>query len=460
MEILWIILSLAVFVGLIVFLFFLGKRVKLNFTLRVLIALGLGLVYGIALQLIFGQAINSEEYTNTGGQIAQWVNIVGSGFTRALQFAIVPLVFISIISAISRLNKPGQGFKKAAWIIGFLLITTAISAIITIFIVKAFNLSADNLIEYQPIPEEPQKDIASIILDLIPINIFSALANNSVLPIVLIAILIAVIYLNIKKTNTVVAAKFESFLDTAYTFVMYIVDYIIRFTPYGVLAIISMRAATAGWEFVLQLGYIVTVSYIAMLIVFILHLAIMWIAGVNPIRYLKKTGATLLFAFSSRSSSATLPLTIKAQQSLGVSQGNANLAGSFGTCIGQNACAGVYPVTIGLLVGLVQGMNVWSLSFIIPLILFAVLASIGTAGIGGGATNVSLMVLGLMGLPLDLVGILISVDFLIDMGRTAVNVNDGIVAGFVIGKFEKDIDKDVLFDRTKPKVSELDKAEN
>jgi L-cystine uptake protein TcyP (sodium:dicarboxylate symporter family) len=197
-----------------------------------------------------------------------------------------------------------------------------------------------------------------------------------------------------------------------------------------------------------------------MAIVFALHIATLWATGVNPVRLFKKTGAALLFAFTSRSSAATLPITIEGIRKLGVSEANSNLAGSFGTCIGQNACAGIYPVTVAILVGLVQGWNVWSAGFLIPLVIYAVIASIGTAGVGGGATNVTLMVLGLIGLPIELVAILISVDFLIDMGRTAVNVSDGILAGYITGKIEGEINKDLLYDRiTLEEVKEQEEKE-
>jgi L-cystine uptake protein TcyP (sodium:dicarboxylate symporter family) len=98
-------------------------------------------------------------------------------------------------------------------------------------------------------------------------------------------------------------------------------------------------------------------------------------------------------------------------------------------------------------VGLVQGWNVWSPAFLVPLVLYVVIASIGTAGVGGGAINVSLLVLSLIGLPVELVAVLISVDFIIDMGRTLINVSDSILAGFVAGKLEHEINEDVLYDR-------------
>ena len=103
---------------------------------------------------------------------------------------------------------------------------------------------------------------------------------------------------------------------------------------------------------------------------------------------------------------------------------------------------------LAILVGLVQGWDVWSISFLVPLVLYVLIASIGTAGVGGGATNVSLLVLSLLGLPIELVAILISVDFIIDMGRTLINVSDSILAGYITGKLENQIDTNQLHDKS------------
>jgi L-cystine uptake protein TcyP (sodium:dicarboxylate symporter family) len=401
-------------------------------------------LYGYAVQAIFG--LSNVPANTVAVKIKSYVAVLGTGFTKALQFLIIPLVLVSIINAVTKINNTREAGKKAGKIIFILLLTTAISAVISIIIVKIFGLSADNLIEYNKAVPDPV-DVPSTILNLVPSNLFEALAQNAALPIVFIAVVLSIAYLSIRKEGSPAAAKFESFIKTAYEFVMKIVEFVMALTPYGILAIIANRISDSNWQVVSQLGLFVGACFVAMTIVFILHIAVIWILGVRPDKYLKKTAAPLLFAFSSRSSAATLPLTIAAQRKLGISEANANIAGSLGTCVGQNGCAGVYPTMLAIMVGLVQGWNVWSLGFLIPLVIFVVIASIGTAGVGGGAINVSLLVLSLLGLPIELVTILIAVDFIVDMGRTLLNVNDSILAGFLVGKWEKDINNDVLNDK-------------
>jgi L-cystine uptake protein TcyP (sodium:dicarboxylate symporter family) len=446
----WVVLGLAVFAGLLGLLAVLHG--KLGFTARVGIALVLGVAFGIALQLIFG----AETPDGAGALIKKWINIAGSLFTKSLQLIIVPMMLVSIINAITKLTSSGEGFKKAGRIISFLLVTTAISTVFTIIVVRIFNLSADYLIEYTASTSNPA-DVAATILNLIPNNLFAAFSSNSVLPVVFAAALIGFAYLAVKKEAPELGARFEAFLETAYALVLKMVHFVIKFTPYGVLAIIAVRVASGSLQFIIQLGLVIAASFVAMLVIFMMHLVIAAAGGISPLMYLKKTAPALLFAFSSRSSAATVPLTIQAQRSLGVGEANANLAAALGTCIGQNGCAGLTPPMVAILVGLVQGWNVWSPAFLVPLVLYVVIASIGTAGVGGGAINVSLLVLSLMGLPVELVAILISVDFIIDMGRTLINVSDSILSGFVAGKLEHEINKDILHDRIS--LEELEKQE-
>jgi L-cystine uptake protein TcyP (sodium:dicarboxylate symporter family) len=445
-----VIFVLAVFAGLLGLLARL--RGKLGFTARVGLALVIGAVFGIVLQLIFGAGTS----TGAGALIKKWINIVGSLFTKSLQLIIVPLVLVSIINAITKLTSSREGFKKAGGIVGFLLVTTAVSTVFTIIAVRLFNLSADHLIEYTASTSQPT-DVAATILNLVPNNLFAAFSSNSVLPVVFAAALLGFAYLAVKKSSPVLGARFEAFLETAYALVLKIVHFVIKFTPYGVLAIITVRVASGNGQFIIQLGLVIAASFIVMLAIFAMHLVIASVGGISPFVYIKKTAPALLFAFSSRSSAATVPLTIQAQRSLGVGEANANLAAALGTCIGQNGCAGLTPPMIAILVGLVQGWNVWSPAFLVPLVIYVLIASIGTAGVGGGAVNVSLLVLSLMGLPVELVAILFSIDFIIDMGRTLINVSDSILAGFTVGRWEHEINEEALHDRIS--MEELEKQE-
>lgn len=431
-SIIYTLIALGVFTGLIILLSIFGKKLNSNngFAIVVIIALIFGSLFGFALKGVFGA--ESEIIQS----VTDWIGIISTIFIRALQLLIVPLILISIIKAISQTEGGKETGKKAFRIISVLLFTVIISGIVGYLAVLLFNLDAAALSgTYKPSDRIPTTFVDTL-KSIVPNNIFSALSANSALPVVFLAILLGVAYLGVKKESADIAAKFKSAIDVAHTFIIKIVDFVISLTPYGVLAIIALRVVNSDLQIISQLGIFVIAAFAAIILMYIIHLIIMLLLGVNLKKYFKASAPTLLFAFSSRSSAATLPLTVKTLKNLGVSEANSNLAGSFGTVIGQNGCAGIHPAMVATLVALASGINVLSLTFLIPLLIYIAIGSIGIAGVGGGATQASLFILALLGLDLSLVVILASVEFFIDMGRTMLNVNDSILSGLVAEKWE------------------------
>ena len=215
----------------------------------------------------------------------------------------------------------------------------------------------------------------------------------------------------------------------------------------GVLALIAHVMATSDYAAVLDLGKFVAVSYGALVLMFLVHCLVLLGNRVSPLAYVRKAFPVLSFAFVSRSSAGALPLNIETQhKALGVDSASANLAASFGMSIGQNGCAGVYPAMLATIVAPTVGIDVLSPTFFVPLIAVVAISSFGVAGVGGGATFASLIVLGTMGLPIEVVAVLASVEPLIDMGRTALNVSDSMVAGITASHVAGGLDRSVLDD--------------
>jgi L-cystine uptake protein TcyP (sodium:dicarboxylate symporter family) len=179
----------------------------------------------------------------------------------------------------------------------------------------------------------------------------------------------------------------------------------------------------------------VAASYCALLLMFGVHLAIVAGTGLNPVRFARKILPVLTFAFTSRSSAGAIPMNVQTQtQRLGTQEGIANFAASFGATMGQNGCAGVYPAMLAVMIAPTVGIDPFTLHFIGPLLAIVTIGSVGVAGVGGGATFAALIVLSAMDLPVALAGLLISVEPLIDMGRTALNVSGAITAGTVTSR--------------------------
>jgi L-cystine uptake protein TcyP (sodium:dicarboxylate symporter family) len=224
-------------------------------------------------------------------------------------------------------------------------------------------------------------------------------------------------------------------VHVAHTIVMRIVTLVLRLTPYGVFALMAQVVSSSSYADILTLISFVLASYCALLLMFCVHLAMVSASGLNPLRYTKKILPVLTFAFTSRTSAGSIPMSVQTQtQRLGTPEGIANFAASFGATIGQNGCAGIYPAMLAVMIAPTVGIDPFTASFVVPLLAIITIGSVGVAGVGGGATFAALIVLSSMNLPVALAGLLISIEPLIDMGRTALNVSGSIAAGTITSR--------------------------
>ncbi|OBX05548.1 L-cystine transporter tcyP [Gallibacterium genomosp. 3] len=421
-----------------------------NLSRTVLVGLVIGVIFGGVLQLIY--KIDSPVLAET----INWLNIVGNGYVRLLQMIVMPLVFVSILSAISRLHDASSLGKISFSVLSILLVTTAIAAIIGIAMTNLFHLSAEGLTSgarelaanEKVLGRAAQLDgltIPSMILSFIPKNPFAELTGanpTSIISVVIFSAFLGVAILTIRKKDEALSERISQGVDTLNKLIMALVRVVIRLTPYGVLALMTKVVASSSLADILNLAGFVVASYLAIILMFFVHGLLLSFFRVNPIRYYQKVSPTLLFAFTSRSSAATIPLNIETQiNKLGVPSAIANFSASFGATIGQNGCAGIYPAMLAVMIAPTVGIDPTSIDFLATLVLVVTISSFGIAGVGGGATFAAIIVLSTMGLPLTLVGLLISIEPLIDMGRTALNVNGAITAGTISSRILKQADE-------------------
>jgi hypothetical protein len=205
--------------------------------------------------------------------------------------------------------------------------------------------------------------------------------------------------------------------------------------------------ATSDFNALVNLGVFVIASYAAIIVMFLIHMLILLGLKVSPIQYLKKSFTVLSFAFTARSSAGALPLNIETQtKALGVDEASANFSGTFGLSIGQNGCAGIYPAMLAAIVAPAAGIDIFSPAYILTIMAVVTISSFGVAGVGGGATFAALIVLGSLNLPVAIVGLVISVEPIIDMARTLLNVNDSMIAGIVSSKRLKTFNEEIFND--------------
>ena len=446
MNTLLTILVLLVATAILVLLYRMQKK-YVSFSKRVLIALVLGLAFGGALQLIFTVDSEVVQASNT------WISIIGSGYVRLLNMIVIPLVFVAITTSI--VNQSSDSLKKSATsIIAILIFTTALSAAVGAGVAGAFNLDSSQLMAGQAeqarsetlentLVDFQSRPIPQQIMEIIPRNIFYAMSgqgSSATLSVVFFAAFLGVATIGLRKKKPESAQQFTQLLNTLHDVVMRMVTMVLRLTPYGIFALLSRFVSTSNFSEIFRLIEFVGASYIAIFIMFVIHLLILMAYKLNPLTFIKKASVPLTFAFSSRSSAGTLPINVETQvDKLGVSPGVANLSASLGTSIGQNGCAGIYPGMLAVMIAI--GLNIpMDISFFVRLILITSISSFGIAGVGGGATFAALTVLSAMGLPVGLVGLLIAIEPLIDMARTALNVSGSMIAGVISAKRVGELD--------------------
>ncbi|WP_342536761.1 L-cystine transporter [Sporosarcina sp. FSL K6-3508] len=463
MEAFHISLIIMIFVLLCAALFYMQKKF-VSFSKRVMLALVVGIVYGLAIQFIYGQTsfIISES--------AEWINIVGNGFISLLRMLVIPLVFFAILSAFTKSKLANDFGKIGGLVIGMLAGTVAIAAAVGIFSAGLFGLEGMEITQGEAesvaIESHGQKlddlnamSVPEKVVSMLPMNIFYDLTearSTSVISVVIFASILGMAFMGVKRKEPKQAEMFASIVEAIFTVVMRVVTLVLRLTPYGILALMTNKAATSDLVAFWNLGKFILASYFAIAVMFLIHLLLIRLVGLNPLTYIKKIMPVLVFAFSSRSSAGTLPINVSTQKkSLGVSEGIADISGAFGITIGQNGCAGIYPAMLAIMVAPTVGIDPFTPSFILMLLVTVVIGSFGIAGVGGGATFAGLIVLSTMNLPVAIVGLLISIEPLIDMARTALNVSGTMTTGVITSKITKQLDEEVYNSKEEKAVPEV-----
>ncbi len=478
-----IIIGFAILAITIAIFYVLNRLAKkhVNFSKRVLVALGLSIVLGTITYLV----LTKMDLMGSSTIANDWLYLFGYGYVDLLRMISIPIIFVSIFGAIIKLGSGKDMGKIAGTTIGILLATTAIAATVGIATTLAFNIDAGDIIgqdlstvdcaivletdgsgDYVYDYDEYVRDVCTygenranaesslltfprMLKSFIPTNMFLAFtgqADNSTIQVVIITMFLGLAFLAVKRKKPAESESFERGFNSFKSVIMRVVTLVLRLTPYGVFALMFRVFAFTGWGAVEPLLLFLGASYTAIIAMFIIHAVILRLMGLSPIKYYSKGFRALAFAFTSRSSAGTLPLTIETQEKqFGVNSGVASTSASFGTSIGQNGCAGIYPamlVTMVYATGVIPGIGITDY---IMLVFITTITSLGIAGIGGGATFAAVAVFSALGLDewLWLTGILVGIEALIDMARTSLNVSGSMVAGLATAKVTDNIDMNI-----------------
>lgn len=423
-----------------------------SFSKRVFCALGMAIVFGAILQFAYGPTSEIVKESMI------YMNLPGDGYVRLLKMIVMPLIMVSITSAIINLKEGNSIGKMSGIVIGVLIGTTVIASLVGIGVTTIFGLSAAELqsgaaevargevLQHQAV-EATIGSFCIKFVEMIPSNPFMDMTgarSSSTIATVIFSAFVGISALGIAKKKPKSLETFKDLVNSIHDVVMRMVTLVLRLTPFGVLSLMTKVVATSDIKAILNLGKFVLASYVAMILMYLIHLLIISFMGLSPLKYAVKSFGVLTFAFTSRTSAGSIPLNVEAQiKKMGVPEGVANLSASLGASIGQNGCAAIYPAMLAVMIAPTMGINPLSPSFIIQLVAIIAVSSFGVAGVGGGATFAALIVLSSLNMPVALVGLLISIEPLIDMGRTALNVSGSMTAGVVTAKILGEIDTDV-----------------
>ncbi len=320
------------------------KKKKVNFTKRVFTALGLSVIFGLILKFGAKPSLIEESFAD----LTNWIALVGSSYTTLLKMIVVPLIMVSIISAVVNLDKNKKLAKIVGTIIAILIMTTVVSAFVGVSISNLFNLDATEIVQTEDIASRAESiqgkaetvnvSIQDKLLAFLPKNPFADMTgarSTSIIAVVIFSGLIGLGALSLKNKEAL--DKFRSGINNLNSVVLRVVGMILRLTPYGVFALLSRTIALTNYDAIVELGKFVVASYLALIIMFIIQILSVQMSGVSYKKYVKKVWPVLTFAFVSRSSAATIPLNSKTQSdSLGVDKGIASMSASLGATIGQN----------------------------------------------------------------------------------------------------------------------------
>jgi len=414
-----------------------GKRLSL--TTQIMLAMAAGVVLGAIFNALDIAFINDHF-------VAGFLGMIGKMFVNALKMLVVPLVFFSLICGVTGIGDIRILGRVGARSFGLYLMTTAIAIAVAILIAtligpgKGFEMAG---IDTSGVTGKAAPSVWDVFASIVPTNPVAAFASGEMLQIIFYTIIlgVAVLMLGARSKAFVEASEYMNEV------MMKIVSIVMAAAPFGVFALITKTFTEQGIElFVPVLAYVLTLTGALLLHLFVTLMIILKLfSGLDPITFMRKIRPAQVFAFSTASSNATIPVTLRAvTERMGASNSVASFCVPFGATINMDGTAimqGVATVFLANVYGIDLGLGGY-----VTVIAMAVLASIGTAGVPGVGLVMLTMVLAQVGLPIEGIALILGVDRLMDMIRTAVNITGDAVVTAIVAKTEGQMDMAVYND--------------
>lgn len=422
----------------------------MNLANKVLIALTLGIGAGVLINL-------------TGADTSPWVStylvngvfyVAGKLFFNALQMLVVPLVLFSLIPGIVGIGDIRLLGKVGTKSFALYLATTAIAITLGITLASAMGIG-----QGMEIPtgndfagQEAARSFVEVIIGIVPKNLIAAMANGEMLAIIFFAIFFGIaLLIKLEQSRELV-----NLIEQLNRVVMQMVEMVMWFAPYAVFCLVAKAVADLGLDIILSLGgYFTTVMLALIMHAFVTQMVIMRaFTGLSIRTFLSKIRAVQIFAFSTSSSGATIPVTLRTmQERFGIDRAVSSFTVPFGATINMDGTAimqGVATVFVANLYGIDLTLGGY-----VTIVVTAVLASIGTAAVPAVGLVMLTMVFKQVGLPIEAIGIILGIDRIVDMTRTAVNVTGDAVVTTIVAKSEGKMDVAIFNDPNAGEVHEV-----
>lgn len=389
--------------------------------LRVAIAL----VLGVAVGLIGGQAV------------ADWLAPFGELLLRLLKFMIVPIVLFTLMVGINQASTRSMG-RVGRKLLVFYVMTTAIAIVVGLAIATLFEpgsgLALDSNAEVA-VPDNP--GFVKVLLSIVPTNIVGAFSEPNLLGIIFTAIVFGIALLKLRGSDSHAALGEQLYgvLESLGAVTLKVMEGVLQYVPIGVFAIVAKTAGEQGIDTILALGDMVMVLYIALAVHLLFYCVLMRLFGVRLRHFFREARTPMATAFATQSSSGTLPLTLNAARRLGMPQSIYGFSLPLGATINMDGAA------IRIAISAVFAANVVGIPLdfmtMVEIVLIGTLTSIGTAGVPGAGIVMIATVFAQVGLPIETVALLVSIDALVGMGATGLNVTGDLVTTAIISRTEQ-----------------------
>ena len=414
---------------------------KTSITTKILIAMSIGLVVGSLINAFAYDISFIQTYLVNG-----LFHVIGTAFVNALKMLVVPLVTFSLICGVCGIGDVAVLGRVGIKAFVLYLITTGMAITLALIVAilvapgEGFEQAAGTTSNFSPKPAPPLTDV---FINIVPSNPINAFAEGNMLQIIFFVILFAIAMLMTGDIGRQLAKTVEKLNEV----MMKVVTLVMDFAPIGVFFLMAKTFSIQGIALIMpMIGYFSVVIFCLLLHGFgTFSLLLVFLAKLNPLVFIKKMRPAHIFAFSTASSNATIPVTLQVvEKRLGVDNSTASFTVPLGATINMDGTAimqGVATVFIANVYGIDLGISDY-----LTVVGMSILASIGTAGVPGVGLIMLAMVFNQVGLPVEGIGLILGVDRILDMIRTTVNITGDATVTCIIARSEKTIDDQVFND--------------